>query len=142
MKQHDRSRLRRIIVDILGVLAIIAAAITSPIPGPGGIPLLILGLSLLATNHEWAERLLLAVKKHGLNLGEKIFVDNTKVKLLLDALSVILIAAAVLLVTHATKSVFKTAAISLFFLALLVFFGNRNRSKHVKRLFKQKLKKQ
>lgn len=142
MQQKDRSRIRRIAVDILGVLAIIGAAITGPIPGPGGIPLLILGLSLLATNHEWAERLLLTVKKHGVNLGEKIFVDSPRVKIFLDAVSVVLIAGAVLLVTHATRSVFKTAALSLFFLALVVFFGNRNRSKNLKTIFKQKLKKQ
>lgn len=142
MSKPRHSRLRRILVDVLGVLAIIAAAITSPIPGPGGIPLLILGLSLLATNHEWAERLLLTVKKHGLNLGEKIFVDSPRVKILLDIASVLLIAGAVLLVSYATRSVFKTAAVSLVCLGLLVFLGNRNRSKSLKGWIKQKLNKQ
>lgn len=138
MQKKDRSRLAKIGVDILGVLAIIAAGILGPlIPGPGGIPLLILGLSLLATNHEWAERWLLTVKKQGLNIGDKIFSDSPKVKLLLDAVSVALIAAAVLVVTLATRSIYKTAAISLVLAGLLLFFGNRKRMQSIKNKFKK-----
>ena len=141
MQKKERSRLQRLAIDILGVLAIIAAAITSPIPGPGGIPLLILGLGLLATNHEWAENILISVKKHGMNLGDKVFSDKPIVKITLDIASIVLIAAAVLLVTHATRSILKTAAISLVFLGLLLFFGNRKRGQALKNsLFKHKRK--
>lgn len=136
MQKKDRNRLVRIGVDILGVLAIIAAGIIGPlIPGPGGIPLLILGLSLLATNHEWAERWLLTVKKQGVNISDKIFSDKPSVKIGLDIASVALIAGGVLLVTQATRSVFQTAAISLFIMAILLFFGNRKRAKTFKNRF-------
>lgn len=138
MQKKDRSQLTKIGVDILGVLAIIAAAILGPlIPGPGGIPLLILGLSLLATNHEWAERWLLSVKKHGMNISDKIFSDSPKVKIGLDIASVALIAAAVLVVTLATRSIYKTAAISLVIAALLLFFGNRKRMQSIKNMLQK-----
>lgn len=142
MQVKGRSPLVKAAIDVFGVLAIIGSVLTGPIPGPGGIPLLILGLSLLATNHEWAERLLLTVKKHGVNLGEKIFSDNPKVKALLDLASIVLIAGAVYLVTFATRSILKTAAVSLVFMALLLFLGNRNRLKNLKKNLKHKLKKQ
>lgn len=136
MKKQNRSRLKSIGVDILGILAIIAAGIIGPIiPGPGGIPLLILGLSLLATNHEWAERWLQSVKNQGMNISDKIFSDKPRVKIGLDIASILLIAGGVLLVTQATKSILKTAAISLFITSLLLFFGNRQRAKRIKHKF-------
>lgn len=140
MQKQDRSRLKSIGVDILGVLAIIAAGIIGPIiPGPGGIPLLILGLSLLATNHEWAERWLTTVKKQGLNVSDKIFSDKPSVKIGLDIASIVLITGGVLLVTLATKSLFKTAAISLFITAIILFLGNRKRATKIKhRILKHK----
>ena len=45
-----------IFFDTLAVICIIAAIATGWLPGPGGIPLVIVGLSLLAINHEWAQR--------------------------------------------------------------------------------------
>jgi hypothetical protein len=51
-----------VVLDILGVLLIIAAGLIGWIPGPGGIPLLLAGLGLLAINHEWARRWLKRVK--------------------------------------------------------------------------------
>jgi hypothetical protein len=129
-----RSFLMRIGIDVLGILAIIAAGIIGPlIPGPGGIPLLIIGLSLLANNHEWAERWLSVIKRQGVNISDKIFSDNPRTKIFLDIVSVLFIAIAVLVVTQATRSIFKTAALSFVIAALLLFFGNRGRWKNFKK---------
>lgn len=49
-------------VAILGGLLIILAPLTGWLPGPGGIPLFIAGLAVLASEFEWAQRLLLRVK--------------------------------------------------------------------------------
>ena len=52
----------RIGVGIIGGIFIIAAPLTGWLPGPGGIPLFILGLAILASEFEWAQRLLYRVK--------------------------------------------------------------------------------
>lgn len=52
----------RIGVGVVGGLLVIAAPLTGWLPGPGGIPLLILGLAVLASEFEWAQRVLQRVK--------------------------------------------------------------------------------
>lgn len=47
---------RRPIVLIVGCLFIIAAGLTGWLPGPGGIPLFLIGIAILATEFEKAER--------------------------------------------------------------------------------------
>jgi hypothetical protein len=44
----------RIGVTLLGLLLVVAAAVTGPLPGPGGIPLFLLGLAVWASEFEWA----------------------------------------------------------------------------------------
>ena len=53
----------RIGVGIVGGLLLILAPLTGWLPGPGGIPLFIAGLAVLASEFEWAQRLLLWVKE-------------------------------------------------------------------------------
>jgi hypothetical protein len=48
---------RKPVVLIIGALFILAAAATGWLPGPGGIPLFLIGVAILATEFEWAERL-------------------------------------------------------------------------------------
>jgi hypothetical protein len=63
IRAHPRKHLiYRIGVGIVGGLLIIAAPLTGWLPGPGGIPLLIAGLAVLASEFEWAQRLLHRVK--------------------------------------------------------------------------------
>ena len=126
-------RVKSIAIDTLGVLLIIASALTGWLPGPGGIPLLIIGLSLLATNHEWAERLLTKVKTTGGKFSESFFNGHPLVKLTVDVVGILLIAGAVLLVTYFTDSVYRSAAISLVAVAIFLLLGNRNRLKALKK---------
>lgn len=53
----------RIGVALAGVLLMIAAAITGPLPGPGGIPLFLLGLAVWASEFEWAQSVMMWFKK-------------------------------------------------------------------------------
>ncbi len=48
--------LRKPIVFIVGSILVIASALTGWLPGPGGIPLFLLGIAILATEFEWAKR--------------------------------------------------------------------------------------
>lgn len=123
MKQKTKA----LLTDILGFTLIIAAVPIGWLPGPGGIPVLIIGLSLLANNHEWAERILDRVKKEGLNLADKLFDGSAKTKWAVDILSVVFISIAVLLLIYLTRSLKYTVAISLCISATFLFFGNRKR---------------
>jgi len=59
LREHPRGRaIYRIVVGVVGILLIVLAALTGWLPGPGGIPLAIAGLAVLASEFEWAQRLL------------------------------------------------------------------------------------
>lgn len=59
MRENPRTRgPYRIGVGVVGVLLILLAGATGWLPGPGGIPLAIAGLAVLASEFEWAQRLL------------------------------------------------------------------------------------
>lgn len=68
---HWRRRIRanrhqhfvyRIVIGLLGLLCIGAGVITGPLPGPGGIPLVLLGMAIWASEFGWARRLMLWFK--------------------------------------------------------------------------------
>lgn len=48
----------RICVALLGLLLLCVAAITGPLPGPGGIPIALLGIAVWSSEFEWAQRLM------------------------------------------------------------------------------------
>ncbi|GAB3715122.1 PGPGW domain-containing protein [Mariniluteicoccus flavus] len=52
----------RVAVGIAGLLLMIAAGLTGPLPGPGGIPLFLLGLAVWASEFEWAQNVMLWFK--------------------------------------------------------------------------------
>lgn len=137
MQIKDRSRIKRIGVDIVGFGLILAAGLTGWLPGPGGIPLLILGLSVLATNHEWAERLLTSIKSKGFKFSEKIFSESPKIRVIVDVCSIACIATGVLVLHSVTHSVLRSVSISLFLMATVLLLGNRNRAKKLRKIFKK-----
>ncbi|HZI97351.1 MAG TPA: PGPGW domain-containing protein [Actinomycetales bacterium] len=53
-----KRRIYRGAVGFLGLLLILLAGATGWLPGPGGIPLALIGLAVLASEFEWAQRLL------------------------------------------------------------------------------------
>ncbi len=134
MKQKTKA----ILVDILGFTLIIVAIPISWLPGPGGIPIIILGLSLLATNHEWAERIMNRLKKEVSKASQRVSEADPATKWGIDIMGIIFIAAAVLLLTQFTRSVATTAAISLSIGAVVLLLTNQNRYlKLWRKLFKK-----
>ncbi len=61
-KPHTRITLR-VVVGLLGTLLILAGAVTGPLPGPGGIPLVLLGLAVWSSEFRWAHRLMQRFKR-------------------------------------------------------------------------------
>jgi hypothetical protein len=54
--KRTHPRIRKPVVFIVGTILILAAAATGWLPGPGGIPLFLVGIAILATEFIWAER--------------------------------------------------------------------------------------
>lgn len=72
-KKRDDDFLHVLLTDAAGVGLLILVPILGPIPGPGGIPLLVAGLGLLGKNHAWARKWMYYVKKHSDSVREIIF---------------------------------------------------------------------
>ncbi len=54
-----RRAIYRFFVGLAGGLFIVAGLVTGPLPGPGGIPLVLLGLAIWASEFHWAHRLMM-----------------------------------------------------------------------------------
>lgn len=54
----------RVVVAIGGLLLVCLGFVSGPIPGPGGIPLVLLGLAIWSSEFEWAHRLMQRFKLH------------------------------------------------------------------------------
>lgn len=126
-KTKQRPLYKRIAIDILGILLIIAAGLFGWLPGPGGIPLLLAGLSLLATNHEWAQRLLRTVKENGIKIMDVIFKDHPIIALGIDILAITLLIFAGIFFGNASGNVWRGVATAMLFFGLGLFLGNRKR---------------
>ncbi len=135
-----KKKTRALLIDILGFSCIIIAPFLGWIPGPGGIPLLIIGLSLLANNHEWAEKLLQKVKDRTSSAASKVTEASPAVQWAIDIGSVILIAVAVTVITQATKSLITTAAISFIIAGVVLLATNQNRYLRLWNKFRSKHK--
>lgn len=109
------------------------------LPGPGGIPLFLLGLSLLAANHDWAERWLDTAKHKGVSIRKWIFPDKAWVQMLYDAVSVALFSgSATMLVYNKHNRAVSGVCVVVLFVSLFVFLINRDRFGKMSTLFKRK----
>lgn len=57
------SRVGRWLLIALGLAIIAAGVVISPLPGPGGIPVIVLGLMLVLRNSFWARKQFIKVQK-------------------------------------------------------------------------------
>ncbi|MDN5771074.1 MAG: PGPGW domain-containing protein [Microlunatus sp.] len=72
-----RLRIYRVVVGFVGLLLLCLGIVTGPLPGPGGIPLVLLGLAIWSSEFEWAYRLRLRFKAEvrkfrGWSTGKKV----------------------------------------------------------------------
>jgi hypothetical protein len=134
-------RLRRateiLILDTLGVLCIIAALLTGWLPGPGGIPLFLIGLGLLSLNHDWAKRYIELTKKYADRLWELAFINHRLIQLAYDIITPLLIGSGVWLLIRHSALWMISLGVFLVFLGLTCFLGNRQRFQRLKRSLKK-----
>ncbi len=51
------STIRKPLVLVVGLALVIISPFTGVLPGPGGIPIFLIGVAILSTEFEWAKRL-------------------------------------------------------------------------------------
>ena len=125
---------KKIILDLIGVSLLIGSLVLSPVPGPGGIPLLIAGLSVLAINHEWARNLLHRVRTEGDTLLTRLFVEHPYTGIVVICTVVVLCVFGIYGITQASSLKFKALSASLILIAssLLILFHIYRRKSRVK----------
>lgn len=126
-KRANRSFVKRVAIDIAGFGLMVASLLLSPLPGPGGIPLFLAGLGILALNYDWAENLLKNFEKKRLKLVEKYLVTNKKVSRAIDIACLGIIVAAIFLFVHQDHIIFKILSIASGSISLFVIVSNQKR---------------
>lgn len=105
----------------------IIALLTGWLPGPGGIPLFIIGLSLLAINHDWAQRYTDKLKDYADRLGDLVFIKSRAVQIIYDIVAPLLVLVGMLVLTMHDD--WRIAYFGIFgvIMGIAIFLGNRGR---------------
>jgi len=134
-------REKRLLVDGAGYGLLIAAALTGWLPGPGGIPLALGGLSLLSIHNKWARDLRQYVLKHGGKITKVLFPNHPFAQWAYDIVATLLFALSVFLAWRHAAVWQVTVAGSAFFIAAFVALMNRDRLQRLKERRSQRRKK-
>ncbi len=127
-KEEKKNSLIKIIgTDIAGIVCLILVPILGPLPGPGGIPLLITGLGLLALNHEFARRWLHYVQKHSKSVRDIVFPDVTWIKWFWDITAVLAMVVGIWINFYAEWWLLKGLSIGIMASSTTLFMLNRDR---------------
>ena len=122
-----REQTKRVLTDIAGYGLLIAAVITGWLPGPGGIPLALLGLSLLSIHNKWAQDLREYVLKHGGKVTQILFPKHPVAQWAYDLVALgLFCVSAWLAIRHAAAWQVAVAS-SAFFAATFISLLNRDR---------------
>lgn len=126
-KNNSNPLWKVIATDIAGVFLLILVPFLGPLPGPGGIPLLISGFGLLAINHDWADDMIIYIKKHSESLRGIVFPNINWVKWAWDITAVALLVFGTILNITAGWWVLKALSYGIMASSTTVFMFNRDR---------------
>lgn len=132
-----RKLAKRVFTDISGILLIISSILFGWLPGPGGIPLFLAGLGLLALNHRWAMRLQRNIQEKGLQFIRKMFSKHESIRALFDLFSAALIFGGIYLLNTYTRNLTLTFAIFSILVGAGLFLGNRERLQKITNFMKR-----
>lgn len=134
---HVPRAVRIIFTDVVGILLIISSPFLGLIPGPGGIPIFLAGLGMLAIHHKWAKDLLHYFKVRGTRLLDAFFPENRYIMLLYDFLFFLLTGISIVILQKYTGSIASAVAFFLLFLGIGIFASNRKRLQKISSWFKR-----
>lgn len=127
-----------ILFDTLALFCFIGVVLFGWLPGPGGIPLFLLGLSLLAINHDWAERWLETAKHKGISFKKWLFPETQWIRHAYDIGSVLLAGAAIYTLMKTDNRYTSAVSLAVMIFALFVLLVNRERFDKFSNFFKKK----
>jgi hypothetical protein len=122
--------IKRIALDALGVSLIIIAVPIGWLPGPGGIPLALIGLGLLAKNNQWAKDLLNNFEARFKYYSRLAMNAPPRWQLGLDGISLSLLGLGLYLF-FAVSGIYRVAATALITSCLIIALLNRSRGQRI-----------
>lgn len=135
--RKDRPLYQRIAIDVAGFGLMIIAPFLGWLPGPGGIPLFIAGLGLVALNHEWAANLLRDFEEKRQELTDKYLMTSPRVSLTVDALSVVLFGVGLYIAVSQDALILRGAGLGLASITLIITLSNQKRFERIAAWFKK-----
>lgn len=130
------------LTDCAGIGLIIASIAFGWLPGPGGIPMFLGGLGLLAIHHRWARNLLNRLKTDGARIFDRIFPDHPLVVIAYDVVVIGLTVLSIGILRAYTSRLSTAIGIFLLCLGFGLFLGNRKRLQDISRRLKRFSRKQ
>lgn len=127
MKNRIQSITKLVVLDTVGGIFLVAALLTGWLPGPGGIPLFLIGLSIISVNHESARRFKEWISKNSDRFLSFFFPHIWWVEWLYDTMLVLLlcgVGALIWLCHHPYRLTFATFLLGA---SLVITIGNRSR---------------
>jgi hypothetical protein len=136
--QRFKRFFKRFGTDIAGYVCLILVLPVGSLPGPGGIPLLIAGLSLLSIHNAWAQKLLDYVKERSDSLRGIFFPKNKTIELLWDVGAGLLFVSAFVVSIFSDVVLLKIMATAAGAIATTTFLFNRQRLEAIHKRFKKR----
>jgi hypothetical protein len=127
-------KFKRIAVDIAGYVCLILVPFVGWLPGPGGIPLLLLGLGLLSINNDWAKKMLHYVRQHSESLRDIFFPDKKLIQWAWDIFVILLVITAITIDITTSGIIFRGISIGTLALATTTFMFNRHRLRWLEKI--------
>jgi uncharacterized protein (TIGR02611 family) len=101
---------KRVIIDAVGYLLVALGIILMPVPGPGGLPVMLAGLGLLSIENNWAKSCRQWLLDNGHNLAAKFFPKNKSIQLIYDLLAAIILSVSLYITIKDTSKLVGMAA--------------------------------
>ena len=130
--------LKLIVFDTLAVLCFIGVILFGWLPGPGGLPLFLSGLALLAVNHDWAERWLETAKIRGKSIKKTMFPKTPWIRHSYDIASVVVFAISIYAYLNTNNRFIAAISIGSACGGLFLFLINRERLDKLSDLIKKR----
>lgn len=126
--------IKRIVLDLLGILLILGGVAFGWLPGPGGIPLILAGLGLLSINNVWAKRVLQNFEDIWKDYQNKITHSSPRIQNTIDIFVALSLGAGVILAFQ-KSAMLLGFGIGMIISALILGLTNRDRVTKLKNLF-------
>lgn len=137
-KRSNRHPVKRIAIDIAGFGLVILGILLGWLPGPGGIPLIVAGLGILALNYQWAESLLKDFDKKRVELTDRFLMVDPLTSKVMDGFALILLLGGAWLVIHSDVTAHRAIGVSFAFAGLTVLLSNQKRIERIVKKLKSK----